>query len=85
MENRNHPIKKDIKKRLDHLFDSSKPAPNDEKKLLYSFYKLQEMLIKFVKGLPGLIDENGEINQELLNLLTNFLAGVKKLENGEEK
>jgi len=46
---------------------------------------LKEILTKFINKLPGLFDEKGEINEKSLNLLTNFLAAVEELENGEGK
>lgn len=67
------------------MFDTSQPSLSDEKKLHYSFYELKEILTKFINKLPGLFDEKGEINEKSLNLLTNFLAAVEELENGEGK
>ncbi|MCE8163695.1 MAG: hypothetical protein I3273_03735 [Candidatus Moeniiplasma glomeromycotorum] len=84
-ENTNQQAEKDAEKRLDHLFDTSRPPLNEEKRLSYSFYELKEMLTKIVNGLPGFVDEKGEINQKLLTSLISISTALEKLKSGEEK
>jgi hypothetical protein len=43
------------------------------------------MLIKIVNGLPGLVDEKGEMNQKLLASLVSISEALEKLKNSEEK
>jgi len=74
-------MRKEIEKRLDHLFENSQPALSEERKLSYDLNGLKETLTKIVGGLPELINEKGEIDEEQLTLSTNVLAAFKKLKN----
>lgn len=71
--NPEHSIKKAVERRLDDLFG------NDEKRLPYSLYELKEMLAGVIDGLPGLVDREGKMNQDLVPLLTNVLAASEKI------
>lgn len=83
--NPNHPIKKEIEKRASDLLEEKIRKDNSQPTSNYNLYELKRMLIKIVGGLPDLVNKEGKMNQELLSLLTNFLAGVEKLKTGKEE